>query len=62
MAESMGDDHDWRIFDVEKGMEVAQFDNVWHVRYTADPSKVTTLTNEEFDQLRSGGPNPKGLS
>lgn len=56
------EDHDWRILDAEIGMEVARIGDSWHIRYAADRSVVTVLTDAEFDQLRSDGPNPKGLS
>lgn len=61
-AGAMGEDQEWRVFDTEKGMEVAQIGNAWYIRYIADRSVVTVLTEAEFEQLRTDGPNPKGLS
>lgn len=58
---SSGADHDWRVFDAEFGMEAAQIDNVWYIRYISDRSQITSLTDVEFNQLRGDGPNPKGL-
>lgn len=55
-------DHGWRVFDYEINMEVARIEGLWHIRYAADRDVVTILNDAEFEQLRSGGPNPKGLS
>ena len=60
----MADPHDWHVLDAERGLEVRQTTpdsegNVWEVR-TPD-GRVEALTDEEFDQLRAEGPNPRGL-
>ena len=57
----VGVDHDWHMFDDQRGMEVAREGDIIWVRYTSDPDAITVLTPAEFDQLRSEGPNPRGL-
>jgi hypothetical protein len=57
--------HDWHVLDAQRGLEVRQTTpdsegNCWEVR-DAD-GNVTELDDDEFDQLRREGPNPKGLS
>jgi hypothetical protein len=60
----MADPHDWHVLDAELGLEVRQTTpdsegNQWEVR-TAD-GRVEVLDDDEFEQLREHGPNPKGL-
>jgi hypothetical protein len=60
----MAAEHDWHLFDAERDLEVRQTTpdsegNCWEVR-GAD-GKVTVLDDDEFEQLRDAGPNPKGL-
>jgi hypothetical protein len=58
MAEDQN--HEWHPFDAEHGYEAAQrSDGLWLIR-DADGC-MTELTDEEFNQLRSEGANPKGL-
>ena len=55
--------HDgWHDFDVERGYEVKSEDGgqVWRIRDR--DGVVTVLTAEEFNQLRTSGENPRGLS
>lgn len=62
--------HGWHLFDVDAGLEVRQATgageaNRWEIRRVdaeGNPvGEVTALTDDEFDQLRGDGPNPKGL-
>lgn len=62
--------HDWHPFDIDNGLEVRQATgpdeaNRWEVRKVdengATTGEVTALTDDEFDQLRETGQNPKGL-
>jgi hypothetical protein len=55
--------HDWHLFDTEKRSEVARYDDKWHIRYLTEDGagEPLALTDEEFDQLRSAGPNPVGI-
>lgn len=60
----MANPHDWHLMDAERGLEVRQTTpdsegNVWEVR-TPD-GRVEALDDDEFDQLRREGPNPRGL-
>lgn len=60
----MADPHDWHAFDVERGYEVRQTTpdsegNRWEVRDR--DGQVVVLDDDEFEQLREHGPNPKGL-
>lgn len=60
----MADPHGWHLFDAERGYEVRQTTpdgegNRWEVRDR--DGNVTALDDDEFDQLRREGPNPKGL-
>jgi hypothetical protein len=55
--------HDWHIFDELRGIQVRQATgrlraNRWEVRHG---QRVAALTDEQFDQLRAGGPLPDGL-
>jgi hypothetical protein len=61
----MADPHGWHLFDAERGLEVRQTTpdsegNRWEVRRTGS-DRVVVLDDEEFEQLREDGPNPKGL-
>lgn len=61
----MADPHDWHVFDADRGLEVRQTTpdaegNRWEVR--GPDGAVTVLDDDEFEQLRAEGPNPKGLS
>lgn len=53
---------DWHMFDVEHDYEVRQDPDGsgWQIRVKGSKS-ITHLTDEQFDQLRSEGENPKGL-
>ena len=54
--------HDWHLFDVERDLEVSRDDGGWWcVRKVETPDVLDRLTDEEFDQLRSAGPSPRGL-
>lgn len=60
----MAEEHDWHLFDVEKGYECRQVtdsetDNVWEIR--DKDGNVTQLSDDEFEQFRAEGDNPKGL-
>ncbi|MFG3340521.1 hypothetical protein [Glycomyces sp. NPDC048151] len=60
----MADPHDWHEFDAECGYEVRQTTpgsegNRWEVRDRSD--RVVVLDDDEFEQLRADGPNPRGL-
>lgn len=60
----MADPHDWHVLDAEHGLEVRQTtpdgeDNRWEVR--TNGGRIEALNDEEFEQLRADGPNPKGL-
>lgn len=60
----MADAHGWHLFDAQRGLEVRQTTsegeaNRWEVRDST--GKVTVLNDDEFEQLREDGPNPKGL-
>lgn len=60
----MAEPHEWHLFDAERGLEVRQATpegaaNRWEVRDAS--GEVTILDDDEFDQLRREGPNPKGL-
>lgn len=60
----MADPHDWHLFDAERGYEVRQTTpdsegNRWEVRDRS--GNVVVLDDDEFEQLREHGPNPKGL-
>lgn len=60
----MADPHGWHTFDAERGLEVRQTTpdsegNRWEVRDRE--GNVTELDDDEFEQLRADGPNPKGL-
>jgi len=60
----MADPHGWHVFDAERGLEVRQTTpdgegNCWEVR-TAD-GRAEALDDDEFEQLRADGPNPRGL-
>jgi len=57
----MDTDHDWHLFDVERGYEVRRVGDTYEVRDVDNPDAVTPLTADEFEQLRSEGDNPKGL-
>jgi len=57
----MDTDHDWHLFDVERGYEVRRVGDTYEVRQVDAPDAVTPLTADEFEQLRSEGDNPKGL-
>jgi len=56
----MNTDHDWHLFDVERGYEVRQLDDGSYEARDAD-GNVTPLTAAEFEQWRADGENPKGL-
>lgn len=56
-------EHDWHLFDANKDYEVRFVEHPthpWHVRKLGE-DVATTLTNEEFNQWRKEGPNPRGL-
>lgn len=53
---------DWHMFDAEHGYEVREVADGYEIRQQNKPDDVTHLTPDEFEQLRSVGPNPKGLS
>lgn len=60
----MADTHEWHPLDEEEGLEVRQTTpageaNQWEIR--GPGGAVTVLNDDEFDQLRSAGPNPRGL-
>jgi len=57
----MTDDHDWHLFDEEHLYQVRRIDGQWKVRRVDNPLRLIVLTDEEFDQWRSEGVNPKGL-
>lgn len=56
--------HDWHQFDevyeVRQTTDEGQ-DNAWEVRRIGAEGPGVVLSDEEFDQLRREGPNPKGL-
>lgn len=57
--------HDWHLFDDEKGYEVRQVTdadtpNHWELRQP--DGTVVDLDDDEFQQLLSEGPNPKGIA
>lgn len=52
-------DHDWHLFDVERGYEVKRVGDRYLIRKDGD--LTVELSEEEFDQLRAEGPNPRGL-
>lgn len=52
--------HDWHPCDVERGYEVRGRDDMYQIRDR--DANVVDLTADEFDQWRSEGPNPKGLT
>lgn len=54
------EDHDWHVFDVEKGWEVARRGDKWLARRIGT-EPVIELTPDEFDQWRREGPNPEGV-
>lgn len=61
----MADPHDWHTLDAEEGIEARQTTpegegNRWEVRKRGS-DRVVVLDDEEFEQLRGVGPNPKGL-
>lgn len=63
------DTHDWHPFDIDAGLEVRQATgpdeaNRWEVRHVdaeGNAGEAVALTDDEFEQLRGDGPNPKGL-
>jgi hypothetical protein len=55
------DDHEWHLFDVERELEVRRVHGKWQIRPVDRREEVEDLTDEEFEQLRAEGPNPKGL-
>ncbi|WP_026931233.1 hypothetical protein [Glycomyces tenuis] len=60
----MAEVHDWHLLDAERGLEVRQTTpdgegNCWEVR--CPDGRVEVLDDDEFEQLRCEGPNPKGL-
>lgn len=60
----MADQHDWHVFDAERGYEVRQTTpaaegNRWEVR--SPDGDIMVLDDDEFEQLREHGPNPRGL-
>lgn len=60
----MADPHDWHVFDADAGLEVRQTTpdaegNRWEVR--GRDGAITVLDDDEFEQLREHGPNPRGL-
>jgi len=60
MGEAPNTEHDWHLFDTEHGYEVrALADGSYEIR--DQTGTVTPLTPDEFDRLRSEGPNPAGL-
>lgn len=55
----MAEQHDWHMFDAERELEVRQItpdgsENRWEVRFASGETVI--LNDDEFDQLRSGGP------
>lgn len=59
-------DHYWHLFDAERGYEVKRKNKLfgsteYHVRKTHSHDEYVVLTEDEFEQLRADGPNPKGL-
>lgn len=59
------DEHDWHEFDMERDLYVRQVTPAgepdrYEVRTGLD-GPVTVLDADEFQQLLSEGPNPKGL-
>ena len=52
---------DWHSFDIEHGYDARQVEGGWQIRRDGDDSEITDLTDEEFEQLRTTGDNPKGL-
>jgi hypothetical protein len=55
-------EYDWHLFDAEQGYEVRKVSDGYEIRQQDTPNDVIDLTTEEFEQLRRGGPNPKGLN
>jgi hypothetical protein len=60
----MATPHAWHQFDDK--YEVRQVteegeDNQWEVREMGKEGPGTVLTDEEYNQFREAGPNPKGL-
>jgi hypothetical protein len=50
------EDHDWHLYDITKYIEVKREDGVFKFRKDKNDSKIVTLSDEEFDRLRSGEP------
>jgi hypothetical protein len=61
LQSSVDDSHDWHLFDVGRGIEVSHSAGYWNVRYKENPGHITLLNDQEFEQLRAEGSNPKGL-
>jgi len=60
----MAEPHDWHLFDADRGLWVRQTTpdaegNCWEVRGL--DGRIVELDDDEFEQLRADGPNPKGL-
>jgi hypothetical protein len=68
-----GEPHDWHLLDIEADLEGRQVTapgepNRYEVRRATAPADgddverfITVLDEAEFEQLRTHGPNPKGL-
>lgn len=48
----------WRVFDEENKLEVAHFNNRFHVRRVGTTRSVV-FNEEEWNQLRRSGPDPE---
>jgi len=57
----MDSNHDWHPFDATRGYEVRRVGDRYEVCQVDTPDAVTSLTVDEFEQLRAAGDNPKGL-
>lgn len=53
-AELAVEDHEWHMFDVEQGLEVALSQGIWYLRHVDNKHHVEALTQAEFDALRRG--------
>lgn len=55
------EDHDWHLYDITKYIEVKSEGGVFLFRKDKNDSNIITLTEDEFDRLRSGEPLLEGF-
>jgi hypothetical protein len=47
------EDHEWHLFDAEKGIEVRRVHGRWQLRHVDNREDVQDLSDEAFEKMRA---------